>query len=127
MEPLFLGEILLALRTPVTADVDHAEAPLPEHAADQPPPMAIGRVFFTAQESRRVACGSVQEPLEALPKSGRLSQPIVEDVPFTIIELFAFRSASQEVAEKQVFDPSGAEVLLERLLVEVGDVAGVGA
>lgn len=127
MELLFFGDLLLRHGAPVAPDVDHAEAPFPEHAADQPATVAVCRVFFTAQKRRSVACGSVQEPFEALPESGRPGQPIVEDVPFTIIERFALRPASQEVAEKQVFYPPGSEVVLERLFVEVGDVAGVGA
>ena len=106
LESLLLGHFLLGLCAAVAADVDHAEPPLPQHAADQSPPMTVRRVFLTAQKRRAAGFDGIQEPLDTLLKLGRSGQPIVADVPFAIVEFFAFRPASQEIAKKQVLDSS---------------------
>ncbi|NQT14557.1 MAG: hypothetical protein HQ582_17505 [Planctomycetes bacterium] len=56
-----------------------------------------------------------------------MRQPIKKDVALGIVELFAFRSASQEIAEKQVVDAPASEVVVDRFLVEFDDIAGIGA
>lgn len=61
----FPGDFFLGLNSPVAPDMEQADAPLAEHAADQPPAMAVGRVFLSAQEGRAAVCDGLQEPVQA--------------------------------------------------------------
>lgn len=82
--------------------MQHADAPLGQHAADQQTAMALGGVLFAAEDcearGRRVADKPVQSGLESL----AAGDPVVEDVALAVVELRAVGPAAQRVAEKVV-------------------------
>jgi hypothetical protein len=126
LELLPPGDLVLGFGSPVAADVDQPKAPLAEHAADQPAAMAVGRVFLAAEKGRTATIDRTEKPQDAFLELTRLGQAIVEDVSLGVVEPFALRAASQEVAEKQVVDAPASEVVLDRFLVELDRVAGIG-
>jgi len=94
-ESFFPGDFLLGLNPPVGPDVEQAEAALVEHGADQPSPMAVGRVFFPAQQGGAAVGGGFQEPLQTALEGGRSSQAVVADVPLGVVQIGPFRLAAQ--------------------------------
>ena len=125
-ESLFPGDFLLGLDAPVAPDMEHADAPLAEHAADQPPPMTVGRVFFSAQKRRTTVPDGLQEPLQTAREGRRPSQTVVEDVSFVVVEILPFRFAPQKIAQERVVDAATLQAATDCLPVEIRRVARVG-
>ena len=125
-ESLFPGDFLLGLDSPVAPDMEHAGAPLAEHAADQPPPMTVGRIFFSAQKRRTTVPDGLQEPLQAAREGRRPSQTVVEDVSLVVVEILPLRFAPQKIAEEQVVDAATLQGATDCLPVEIRRVARVG-
>ena len=105
--------------------MDHVHALLGKNATDQQSPMAVRRIFLTAQQCYAAGVGALQKQADTLPECGRFGQPIVEDVPILVVELFTFRPASKRIPEEPIRHSVDSQVLLDRLLVEVGNIAGV--
>ena len=126
LEPLLLDQLVLALDSPVAPDVKHVPASLPQHPADQPPPVAVGGVLLAAHQRRPAGLDAVEEPLHALLKLPRLGQTIIEHVPFAVVELVALRPPSQHRAEEQILHSPALELAADRLPVELRGVPGVG-
>ena len=66
----------------------------------RPRAVALGGVLLAAHQRRPAGLDAVEEPLHALLKLPRLGQPIVEHVPFAVVELVALRPPSQQRAEE---------------------------
>lgn len=102
-------------------------APLLEHAADQAPAVALGRIFLPAEQGHPARPHLTHEPLDALLEAARGGHPIVKHATAGVIELVAFRAAPHRVAKVQVPDPRRPQKLLQRLFVELRGVGGVRA
>jgi len=126
-ESFFPGDFLLGLNPPVGPDVQQADAPLVEHAADQPSPMAVGRVFFSAQQGGAAVGDGLQKPLQTALEGGRAGQAVVADVPLGVVQIGPFRLAAQKIAQEQVIDAAIFKGAADCLAVEMGGVARVGA
>lgn len=119
--------MLLALKAPVSADMDHADVLLLKNAANQSPPMAVRGILFAAQQGRPAGLDCLQKPGDAALKLGRLRQPVVQHVPLLVIKLFAVRPASEKIAQEQIVHAPLSQMAPDFVLVELRSVARVGA
>jgi len=125
-ETLLFGQLVLALHSAVAPDVKHVPAQLPQHPADQTPPVAVGGVLLAAHQRCPASLDALEEAFDAFLEPLRLGQPIVEHVPFAVVELVALRPPSQQVAEEQVLYSPALQLVADRLPVELRGVTGVG-
>lgn len=115
------------MHPPVAANVKHSHAPPAQHAADQPSPVAVGGVLFTARYRNAATPHTVAEPVDTPLELARGGHPVVQHVAFGVVELTAVGSAAEDVAEEQILDSLVAQGSPERLLVEVHGVFAVRA
>ena len=87
--------------------------------------MAICRVLFAAEHSYTVRTDLIQKSGYALLKSRRLRQSTVQNMPFIVVEFFAFGPAPDNVSQEEVLDSLRLKRALESTFVEMGGVACV--
>jgi len=121
----FAGEVGFGLEAAVAADVIDVNAALDEDAGDQKAAVAVGGIFFGAEEGDAEFLHPGFEAGEALEEEFGLGDAVIEYVAFGVVEFRAFGAAAEFAAEVEVLVAVLRERLFERGLIEVSRVVGV--
>jgi hypothetical protein len=94
----FAGEIGFGLEAAVAADVIDVDAALDQDACDEKAAVAVGGVFFGAEEGDAESCHAGFEAGEALAEEFGFSYAVIEYVTFGVVEFGAFGAAAEFAA-----------------------------
>lgn len=79
------GNLRVGLHAAVAANMKHCAAMLDENAADQQPPMAMGRVFLAADQRDPEALHACLETRNGGPEPGILAKAAINNVSIGVV------------------------------------------
>lgn len=119
---LFLGQLFLALNTPVSANVEDRHILLAQNAPDQQPSVTVRRVLFAAKEAYSLRFDSLHKLGYTLLKSGRFCEQTVQDVTLLVVVLVILWTTSDEISEEPILDSFSLQRARDILFVEVNGI-----
>ena len=122
----FAGEIGFGLEAAVAADMVDVDAAVDEDASDEEAAVAMGGIFFGAEQGDAEFLHAGFEASEALEEEFGFGDAVVEYVAFGVVEFGAFGASAEFAAQVEVLEAVGGEGLFQWGLIEVGGVVGVG-
>src|SRR5262249_19084001 len=100
--------------------------PLKERRGDHQPPMAVQRVLLGTQQSHPILCPCLTKPVETALEEVRHSDALIIDAPSLIVKVGCFRTAAEEVAEKEIGQPDLFQSLFQFRTVELRQTPAEG-
>jgi hypothetical protein len=122
----FSGYRLVGFQAAVAANVLHGVAALSEDAANEQAAMAVGGVFFAADQGHAEAFHAALKPRNGCLKEGVVAEPAVKDAAFGVVVGRIRWASTQLRAEKEIANPRFLQGALHELLVKLRDVLRVG-
>src|SRR5262249_54092546 len=110
---------LHVLHRTITPQVGGGNTPLKERRGDHQPPMAGQRVLLGTQQSHPILCPCLPKPVETALEEVRHSDALIIDAPSLIVKVGCFRTAAEEVAEKEIGQPDLFQSLFQFRTVEL--------
>jgi hypothetical protein len=107
----FAGEIGFGLEAAVAADVVDVNAAVDEDAGDEKAAVAVGGVFFGAEEGDAEFMHAGFEARESLEEEFGFGDAMIEYVTFGVVVLVAFGAAAEFAAEVEVLEAGSGERL----------------